>query len=327
MAVTDAPIPIMLHAEDGEVILVSSAWTEISGYAHEEFPTMSEWLRKAHGERADYVDNTRIKKLFYLDGRQIIGEDSIITKGGDVRIWDFSAAPIGRTRDGRRMVLSMAMDITERKIAEDQLKTSLEEKEILIREIHHRVKNNLMVISSLIGLQLESIEDARYRGVFREIQNRVKSMSLVHEKLYQSKGLARIDFKDYVTGLSSELAKSILMEDGRISVEVDMEGVYLGIDTAIPCGLIINELLSNSFKYAFPDRRNGCVYIRIRRLDGQIELVAGDDGVGIPPEIDPAKTKTLGLHIVDMLVKQIRGSIELVRGAGTEFRIKFNAGR
>ena len=216
------------------------------------------------------------------------------------------------------------IDITEHKKAEEQIKASLKEKEVLLREIHHRVKNNLQVISSLLKLQSQHIDDKQYVEMCKESQNRVKSMALIHEMLYQSKHLSKINFKDYIRTLTNYLFRSCGACPGKIALKIDSENVYLAIDNAIPCGLIINELVSNSLKHAFPDGKEGEIKIALHSINKEdIELVVRDDGVGIPEGLDFRNTKSLGLHLVVILAEdQLHGEIKLGRNKGTEFQIK-----
>jgi len=219
---------------------------------------------------------------------------------------------------------SLLGSIIERKRAEEKIKTALEEREVLLREIHHRVKNNLQIISSLLKLQSRYIEDEKYSGIFQESQDRIRSMALIHDRLYHSENLANIDFKDYIRNLASNLFHTYKASAGKIELKIDVEDVSLGIDTAIPCGLIINELVSNSLKHAFPDGREGEIKIILSSTDeNEVELIVSDDGVGIPEELDFRNTASLGLQLVVALVEQLQGEIELNRAKGTEFRIKF----
>ena len=216
---------------------------------------------------------------------------------------------------------SLQAEMRERKKAEDQIRHSLQEKEVLLKEIHHRVKNNLQIISSLLSLQAgtTSKESA---AAFTESQNRIKSMALIHEKLYQSRNLSRIDFGEYVSGLMSQLVKSYAPGPG-ISVTVDIEDIDLAIDLAIPCGLIINELASNSLKYAFKDHRPGRVLIRMEKTGPLYTLLIGDDGVGLPRMLNFRDSPSLGLQLVNTLVEQLEGTIELGQDTGTTFKITF----
>lgn len=212
----------------------------------------------------------------------------------------------------------------ERKKTEEQIKASLKEKEVLLREIHHRVKNNLQVISSLLKLQSQYIEDKHYVDILKESQNRIKSMSLIHEMLYQSKHLSKINFKEYIRTLANYLLRSCWDSPRKIALKIDSENVYLPVDNAIPCGLIINELVSNSLKHAYPDGKEGEIKIALHSVnEGDIELVVSDDGVGIPEDLDIRNTKSLGLHLVTILAEdQLHGEIKLDRKKGTEFQIK-----
>jgi PAS domain S-box-containing protein len=216
-------------------------------------------------------------------------------------------------------------DITERKQAEERIGESLREKEILLKEIHHRVKNNLQVIMSLLRHQAEYAQDNKIHDVFLESQNRVKAMSLIHEKLYQSENLAKIDLRDYISGLAKNLLSTYKVNTAQIHLTVDADDISLGVDAAIPCGLIINELVSNSLKHAFPDNRAGRIAIAVHTVKpGEFELAVGDDGVGIPMDLDIRNAKSLGLHLVTLLAKnQLRGQIEMLRNGGTSFRIRF----
>ncbi|HUL62358.1 MAG TPA: histidine kinase dimerization/phosphoacceptor domain -containing protein, partial [Methanocella sp.] len=226
-----------------------------------------------------------------------------------------------RTAELANAVRALQAEIAERKRAEQQMTVSLEEKEVLLKEIHHRVKNNLQIISSLLSLQSGSYSGDPTR-MFRESQDRIRSMALIHEKLYQSRDIARIDFAEYVGSLTAYLARSYVTRPG-IAVDVDIAGVALGIDTAIPCGLIINELVSNALKYAFPDGRGGKVRVGLARAGGRLALSVADDGAGLPPGLDFRNAPTLGLQLVNTLVDQLEGSVELDATGGTKFKITF----
>ena len=218
-------------------------------------------------------------------------------------------------------------DITERKQAEEKIKKSLVEKEVLLREIHHRVKNNMQIISSLLGLTSGTIHEQKYIEMFRDSQDRINSMSLIHEKLYCSRDFVKIDFNEYLRELANSLFKSHGITD-LIELKIYIENVSLGIDHAIPCGLIINELFTNSLKYAFPGARRGEIKISLQLNDENMnELIVGDNGVGIPEDVDFRKTESLGLRLVTILVEnQLNGKIDLDRSDGTEFKIKFREG-
>jgi len=202
---------------------------------------------------------------------------------------------------------------------------SLKEKEVLLREIHHRVKNNMQVISSLLKLQSRNVKDKQQIEMLKESQNRIKAMALIHEKLYRSKDLANIDFNDYIKNLINDLFLSYKVSTGKVALKMNIETVSFGIDTAIPCGLIVNELVSNSLKYAFPEGKDGEIKISLRTLEeGDIELIVSDDGIGVPKDLDFRNTESLGLRLITNLTeKQLQGKVELNRNKGTEFQIKF----
>ena len=205
----------------------------------------------------------------------------------------------------------------QRKRAEEALKASLQEKEVLLKEIHHRVKNNMQVISSLLSLQSRHLEDPKAIGMFKDSQHRIRSMALVHEKLYQSKDLSRIDFGQYLQNLIVYLVHSYQIDSGRIGLKIDVGGAALDINTAIPCGLIVNELVTNALKHAFPGGRKGEVRVTLRTgAGGKLTLTVGDNGVGWPAEADFRRTETLGMQLVTMLVDQLDGSIELEKKTG-----------
>lgn len=195
--------------------------------------------------------------------------------------------------------------------AEAQIQASLAEKEVLLKEIHHRVKNNLQIISSLLNLQMERLNDSYTTSVFEDSKNRVRSMALIHEKLYQSQNLARIDFAEYVANLTHYLARTYHAD--QIRLQLSLEQVYLGIDTAVPCGLILNELVSNAFKHAFTHQQSGHVCIKLRQNEAaQVTLAVGDDGVGLPADFDSSHVDSLGLQLVHNLTKQLGGTLTIL---------------
>jgi PAS domain S-box-containing protein len=251
-------------------------------------------------------------------------ETTNLTLNGDlIEVFLKWAVAPGFSNDYGKVLVSI-MDITERKRAEERLKDSLAEKEVLLREIHHRVKNNLQLTSSLLRLQARHVTDEVYRRMFTESEGRLRSMASVHEKLYQSKDLARIDMRDYLHGLASTLFRSGGELSRRIDLHMSVQPVAIGADTAIPCGLIANELISNCIKHAFPEERSGSVTVIVRSpATGEYEMVVRDDGVGIPEDLDYEVSDTLGLRLVRRLVQQLRGTMEVVRSDGTEFRMRF----
>jgi PAS domain S-box-containing protein len=250
----------------------------------------------------------------------------MVGTGGEVTGWlDLYSFPLIDQRTGQmRGVIEYVRDITKRKKAEDQLQASLREKEVLLREIHHRVKNNMQIISSLLSLQSRHIQDPGVLEVFKESQRRIRSMALIHERLYQSADLSRIEFSQYLDNLANRLLHSYQVDSDRVRLSLHSEEVFLNINTAIPCGLIVNELISNALKHAFPNGRKGEVAVELRRNEsGEFLLRVSDDGVGFPKALDFRRTETLGMQIVVTLVDQIDGTIEMGELGRTEFLIRF----
>ncbi len=233
--------------------------------------------------------------------------------------------PLLNERGEIHQILGITHDITQRKQAEAQIQASLREKEVLLQEIHHRVKNNLQVISSLLDLQSQYIDQPAMLEVFQESQNRVKSMALIHEQLYQSKDCAKINLSNYIKDLTNYLLRVYEMKVDHIKLELDIEEVTLNINKAIPCGLIISELVSNAMKYAFPQRQEGMIKIALNsKLDNYLELIVKDNGVGLPFHSDFSNIQSLGLQLVTILTRQIEGSLEVNSRSGTEFKIHFS---
>jgi PAS domain S-box-containing protein len=216
----------------------------------------------------------------------------------------------------------MAWDVAEVKRAEDRLKASLREKEVLLKEVHHRVKNNLQVISSLLNLQSARIADPTVRAAFFASQTRVRSMALIHEKLYRSEMLAGIDFGDYLRTVTGDLVRSY--STTNVTVEMETEVVHLPVDTAIPCGLIVNELISNALKHAFPPGTEGKLMIKVHRLSAaEVEFVVEDTGCGLPPTVDLKSMTSMGMTLVTSLTDQIGGTFSLTVPQGTRIAIRF----
>lgn len=224
-----------------------------------------------------------------------------------------------------RLNLRLQKEISRRHQMEQQLTASLEEKKLLLQEIHHRVKNNLMVISSLLNLQADGIENAQARDAFRESQHRVQAMARIHEQLYRSENLVKIDMGHYINTMGDSLRHTFGAY--QVNLMVDAADVSLSIDAAIPCGLIINELLTNALKYAFPQKKTGYVWVKLESNAGDgLRLVVRDNGVGLPADFDPNKLQSLGLQLVDLLARQLNGAFEISapqNGHGTSFTVVF----
>ncbi len=276
------------------------------------------------------IDSQLSKQLYYgrISNYQI--EKRYITKDR-ATIWVTVTASVVRDDSGKTLYsLAMIRDITRRRESQQQLEASLQEKEILLKEIHHRVKNNLHVITNLLDLQSQYVEDEQVLDLFADSQNRIHSMALIHEQLYQSHTLGHIEFSEYVKSLADNLF--ISYSNRNIQQKLDIESVMLNFETAMPCGLILNELISNSLKYAFPDGRAGEIKIQFcaigtdndrKSKDNLYKMIVSDDGVGIPEQVDWLSTNSLGLRLVRILTRQLEGTIEIDRSNGTQFCVTF----
>jgi len=213
--------------------------------------------------------------------------------------------------------------LEEQKETEKKIRRSLEEKLILVKEIHHRVKNNLQIISSLLHMQTSGVKDSRLLSVLKESEDRVQSMSLVHEKLYQSDLMATIDFSEYINSLAERLISSYSVHN-NIALNIESDPLMLSINTAIPCGLIINEILTNAIKYAFPDNHEGIIEIRLKVKNEQINLQISDNGIGLPEDLNLKKIKSLGMKLIQVLTDQIDGELSINRDNGTLYSLSFS---
>jgi PAS domain S-box-containing protein len=287
-----------------------------------------------------------IVKQSFDDGNIHEFETKIIVADSNNKFFWCTAGVAAWDEDGRpKMVVEFLRDITKKKQAEqtlriaydqaiiyaEQLKEEIEErrraekeKEVLLREVHHRVKNNMQVICSLLNLQSRDIEDKRAVEMLNESQDRIRSMALVHEKLYESKDLANIDFDEYIERLVQTLFRSYGVNREKIRLKLNIERVMLKIDKAIPCGLIVNELVLNSLKHAFADGDTGEIEVSLVLInENETELAVSDNGIGIPEELDFRSTASLGLKLVNILTDQIDGKLDLDRSKGTKFQIRF----
>ena len=306
---------------DNKLVYISPAYEEIWGRPCGTLSEMSRtWLDTIHPE-----DHERLIEatLTVQSGGDYDLEYRIVRPDGEVRWVRDRAFPITNESGEVYRVAGVVDDVTERKQSLEQITTSLHEKEVLLKEIHHRVKNNMQVITSLLNLQSRTIKDEQALSVFQDSQNRVKSMALIHETLYQSKDLSRINFAEYLQKLVAHVSRSYRIRPEAVKININVDDVSLPIDTAVPCGLIINELASNSLKYAFPADMRGEVNITFERSDAQYVLRVSDTGVGFPSNFDPEMGKSLGMKLVRMLTDQLCGELERRNGVGTTFEIKF----
>jgi PAS domain S-box-containing protein len=302
-------------------VYVSPQIEALLGFSQEEW--MSDpvlWFRQLHPDDRELWNREFSRGC--ATGGPFRAECRFMTKTGG-EVWVHGEARLIPDESGRPVLLQgVAFDITESKRAEEIVKSSLREKELLLKEIHHRVKNNLQITSSLLRLQAGKIPDPGVRQLLRESQDRIRSMALVHDMLYRSQDLARVDFGSYVRTLVLQLVRSY-NASGRVRAVVDLEPVVFGVDLAVPCGLIINELVANALKHAFPGERVGELRVGMSAGPDQYVLSVRDNGVGLPPETDYLHTETLGLQLVNMLTEQIGGHLTLERTTGTEFVVRF----
>jgi PAS domain S-box-containing protein len=306
---------------DNKLVYISPAYEEVWGRSCGSLSDVSRnWLDTVHPE-----DRTRLIEatVTVQTGGDYDLEYRIIRPDGEIRWVRDRAFPIANVSGEVYRIAGVADDVTESKQALEQIKTSLHEKEVLLKEIHHRVKNNMQVITSLLSLQSKTIKDEQALLVFQDSQNRVKSMALIHETLYQSKDLSRIDFAEYLQKLVAHVSRSYRIRPEAVRINTNVADVSLPIDTAVPCGLIINELASNSLKYAFPADTRGEVNITFEHANAQYVLRVSDTGVGLPADFDPEKGKSLGMKLVRMLTDQLCGELNCRNGVGTTFEIKF----
>ena len=313
------PVPMYIYnVESLKILAVNEAMVEHYGYSRKEFESMSMMNLRPPGE----VDRVHSHIEDLTPGTLYTGVWKHLKKDGSLIEVDITSADF--PYENRRARLVLCIDVTAQKRAQEQIRASLKEKDILLKEIHHRVKNNLQVISGLLNLQSHYIDDDSVKGIYRESQNRVISMALIHEDLYQREDLARVDFSDYIRNLTENLFASYGVARGLVALAIDVEDIRLVVDTAIPCGLIINELITNSLKHGFPKGGKGTVSITFQSdEDGTLSLILADDGVGFPEGVDFRKTKSLGLQLVTILVEQLGGTMDLDREGGTTFRIRF----
>ena len=319
----NAPVGIVVTSLSGQLWQVNGAMCQTMGYSREELLTMS---------IADLTyppDLPASRKLLQsLIRGEVPGfemEKQYVCKDGRLITGILRCAPILDAAGETVALIGQLVDITERKQGEFQIIASLQEKEVLLKEIHHRVKNNLQVISSLLDLQSAYIEDVAMQAMFQDSRSRVRSMALVHEQLYGSLDLARIDLQGYLQDLVGYLRRAYNQQVGGVQLRVEVEeSLLLDVETAVPLGLIVNELVSNALKHAFPDGRSGEVRIRVWLPEkDQVCLSVQDNGIGFPQEIDIRRSPSLGLTIITTLVEQLRGQIDLRQQDGTCFEFYF----
>lgn len=321
LAVEASPNGMIMADQNGIIVMVNSATEELFGYEREELIgerveiLIPEPHRSMHsGLRKEYVSHPATRSMGH--GRDLYG----LHKRGRKFPVEVGLNPI-ETKQGI-MVLASVIDITERKYQEEQLKAAIKEKDLLLAEIHHRVKNNLQIIDSLLGMQSDMLPDCSVMSVLQESQNRVKSMALIHQILYESTDFSKVDFSNVLRSLVDTLSYSYALDTSKFSVNVITDLIFLPIDTSIPLGLIVNELCSNTMKYAFIGRESGNICISLKFFDAdRLQLCVMDNGIGLPEALDMQQTATLGLQLVQLLSEQISAELSIQRRNPTCFTL------
>jgi len=306
---------------DGKIVAVNAAGVRLLGGTNPGQIIGKPILDFVHPDFQEIVKK-RIRKVMKDQKKVPFHEQKLIQLDGTVV--DVEAATVPFTYQGKPAAQVVAREITERKRAENQIKASLAEKEVLLREIHHRVKNNMQIISSLLNLQAGYIKEKDDLKMIKDSQSRIRSMALIHEQLYKSQDFSRINFSDYVQRLAVHLFQFNQVDPNLIQLKMSLEDAFLDIQTAIPCGLILNELITNSLKHAFPQGRRGEIGLGLHPLkDRTYQMIVRDTGVGLSPDVDVRDPKSFGLQIVTMLVDQLEGKMEVEKEGGTTFKIIF----
>jgi PAS domain S-box-containing protein len=320
---------VIFEAKSGDltgrqILYVNRAFTDMTGYSLEE--VINKTIRILYGPKTSRAKLNKIREM--LDRWETVKVELTNYRKDGSEFWvECNMVPVADEKGSFTHWVSIQRDITIRKRMENQIKASVKEKEVLLGEIHHRVGNNLQVIYGLLNIQSEYFKDKQYFDVFKGCQNRIMSMALVHKILYKSTDITNIDFHDYISKLADRLFYSYGVSTERVSLNINVSDSSFGVDTAIPCGLIINELISNSLKHAFPEGREGEIKITLRSIEEDaFELIVSDNGIGIPEDIDFRNTNTLGFKtLISFEDSKSWGKFELNRTEGTEFRITFNA--
>ncbi len=319
-AVDQSPVSIVITDKEGKIEFVNPKFSDATGYSAGEAIGQNPRILKS-GE----TPSEEYKKLWdtLAAGNEWVGEFHNKKKNGEL-FWESALlTPIKNDKGETERFLAIKQDITEQKAKDEKLKQSLKEKEVMLREIHHRVKNNLQIISSLLKLQGGYTNDPVASEYLRISQHRVKTMALIHQQLYRSDDLSKIDFEEYMKQLKGHLFAAYGTDRDNITSKIRAKDIYLSIDKAIPCGLIVNELVSNSLKHAFGDSRKGNIEISVTQENDFYYMIVKDNGKGIPPNIDYRNTQSLGMQLVITLTEQLGGEIHLNSEAGTEFNISF----
>lgn len=308
---------IVVADENGIIKEFNEAGELLFGYKKEEvIGEKSNILHVSNENQTEVFDAIKATGMF-------AGEILNKKKNGEV-FTSYLSASILKNKEGKKVgVVGISRDISRQTDIKNKLKDSLHEKEILLKEVHHRVKNNMQVISSILNLQSSFVSDKNTLEILKESQNRIKSMSFIHESLYQTKDMSSINLSDYIVNLSNNLLYSYKTNRSLVDFKLDIENINIGLDQAIPCGLILNELVSNALKYAFPNEQKGKLSIEVKEEDNELFLRVEDNGVGFEKEFNYENANSLGLQLVHTLVEQLDGTIKVETEKGTRYLIRF----
>jgi len=317
-----AYIGIARIAKMGRFLLVNQRLSDMIGYSPEELYKKTFYELVLESE----VESSLQSWDDLLSGKitNFSKEQTYVRNDGRHINANVTVSLVRDANDAPNYFVAVFEDITERRENDKKLQDSLREKEVLLKEVHHRVKNNMQVISSILNLQSSYIDDEMALSILRESQDRIKSMSFVHESLYQSDTLSEVNFAEYIRNIATNLYHSYGRPQGGIDLRFDLEPVFINLDTSIPCGLVINELVSNALKYAFEGREKGTIDIHLSRLsEKKLRLKVEDDGVGLPENFDVETAESLGLQLVTTLATQVSGTLTVERENGTRFTLDF----
>jgi PAS domain S-box-containing protein len=322
----------LIRAADGVIVYANPKFYQMFGYETDELINQHVSVVNYEDEPASAQAVSEAITAAVMEKGEATYEVHNVKKDG-TPFWCSATTCVFEHPEHGTVLVAVQQDITEHKEAEEKIKASLKEKEVLLKEIHHRVKNNLGIVNSLLQMQCRRIQGSEASAILRDSQNRIASIALVHEKLYSSENLANIDFAQYIIDLVTYLCASYQVDYHQIKLSFQVEcNLELDIETAIPCGLIINELISNAVKYAFPDERQGEIKVKFyqkskvlikKPTQDTFALIIQDNGVGLPKGFEPKTAKTLGMKLVQGLVQQLKGTLEINRNQGTEFVITF----
>lgn len=318
-----SPVGMLLCDAEGRIRIVNRKVEEIFGYRREELV----------GQRVEMLVPERFRAMHPASRAGFVARPTARSMGAGRDLYglrkDGTEVPVEIGLDsialGQGATVTSIVDITRRKALEEGLQQTLAEKETLFRELHHRVKNNLQVVASLLGLQGRYAKDPTAAAVLAEAHGRVHAIALVHEMLYQSETLTRVDFSAYLRTLADQVSRASGRADVRLWLDLD-GSVTLPVDQAIPCGLVVHELVANALEHAFPDGRTGTVTVALRRAesdgDGAVEIVVEDDGIGLPEGLQNNRGGTMGFRLVDTLTRQVEGRLTVDASSGTRVRLR-----